>query len=337
MLGRRGLDGALDFHQLLVGCLQLDLLIRYCRADVAGNVQVVAFLGDALHGDALGVAVLFRPVAVGVDDLVDVRLRESVLAFAFLEVLGGVDEEHVVRLLALLEHQDADRDACGVEEIRGQADDGVDVAVFEQLGADALLRTATKEHAVGQDDGHHAFFFQEVKAVQEEGEIGGGLWREAVIFEPHVVAHRIRRVPAVAERRICDDGVEVGLLGGVQLLQHFPIVEQRVAVEDLELRVLHPMQQHVHAGEVVGGDVLFLPEDFANAVWPHLLPHVEQQRAGAAGKIEHLVQLRLLASLRLLTGQLVEIAGCPTVNLQKLSRQRFGHFHWHSITDLCSD
>ena len=34
---------------------------------------------------------------------------------------------------------------------------------------------------------------------------------------------------------------------------------------DLELGVLHPVQQHVHAGEVVGGDVLFLPVDLADA------------------------------------------------------------------------
>ena len=37
---------------------------------------------------------------------------EDVLAFAFYEVFGGVDEEDVVGLLALLEDEDADRNAC---------------------------------------------------------------------------------------------------------------------------------------------------------------------------------------------------------------------------------
>jgi len=55
------------------------------------------------------------------------------------------------------------------------------------------------------------------------------------------------------------------------------------------------MQKHVHAGEVVGRVVLFLPEDFANAIRTHLLPHVEQQGAGTAGKIENLVQSRFFA------------------------------------------
>jgi hypothetical protein len=35
---------------------------------------------------------------------------------------------------------------------------------------------------VGQDDGHHAFVFQEVEAVQQEGKIGGGFGGEAVVF-----------------------------------------------------------------------------------------------------------------------------------------------------------
>jgi hypothetical protein len=118
-------------------------------------------------------------------------LAQLVLALAFHEVLGGVDEEHVVGLLALLEHEDADRDAGGVEEVRGQADDGVDVAVLEQLGADAFLGTAPEEHAVRQDDGHHAFVLEVVEAVQQEGEVGGGLGREAVALEAHVVGQRV--------------------------------------------------------------------------------------------------------------------------------------------------
>jgi len=34
-------------------------------------------------------------------------------------------------------------------------------------------------------------------------------------------------------------------------------------VVDLELRVLHPVQQHIHSREVVGGDVLLLSVDLA--------------------------------------------------------------------------
>ena len=135
-----------------------------------------------IHLHPAGVAGRFRAVLVGVDDLGDVLFRQLVLAFALHKMLGGVDEEHIVGLLAFLEDEDAHRDAGGVEEVGGQADDGVDVAVIEQLAADAFLGTAAEEHAMRQDDGHHAFVFQEVEAVEEEGEVGGGLGGEAVAF-----------------------------------------------------------------------------------------------------------------------------------------------------------
>jgi hypothetical protein len=43
---------------------------------------------------------------------------------------------------------------------------------------------------VGQDDGHHPFVFQEVEAVQQKGEVSGGLGREAVVLKAYVVALR---------------------------------------------------------------------------------------------------------------------------------------------------
>jgi hypothetical protein len=67
--------------------------------------------------------------------------------------------------LHFFEHENADGDAGGVEQVRREADHSVDVAVFEPLGANLFFCTAVKEHAVRQDDGHHAFVFQEVKAV----------------------------------------------------------------------------------------------------------------------------------------------------------------------------
>ncbi len=94
---------------------------------------------------------------------------------------------------------------------------------------------------------HHAFVFQKVEAVEEEGEVGGGLGGEAVAFKSHVVGQRVGGFPAVTEGRVGDDGVEAGFLRRVRLPHHVPLVEQGVAVEDVELRVLHPVQQHVHA------------------------------------------------------------------------------------------
>ena len=68
--------------------------------------------------------------------------RKLVLAFALHEVLGGVDEEHVVGLVAFFEHEDADPDAGGVEAVGGQADDRVDVASASMFVENSLSPSA---------------------------------------------------------------------------------------------------------------------------------------------------------------------------------------------------
>lgn len=59
-------------------------------------------------------------------------------------------------------------DAGGEEQVGGQADHRVDMAIFQQLGADAFFCATTEQHAVGQDDGHHAVLLQVVESVQQK-------------------------------------------------------------------------------------------------------------------------------------------------------------------------
>ena len=59
MFSRCLLDFILDFYQLGMSRRQVDLRLPLGGADVAGDVQVVAFLGDSLHRDALGITLLF--------------------------------------------------------------------------------------------------------------------------------------------------------------------------------------------------------------------------------------------------------------------------------------
>lgn len=47
-----------------------------------------------------------------------------------------------------------------------------------------------------------------MKAVEEEGEVGGGFWGDAVVLEPHVFAGLIRRLPSIAMVLIDDHGIE---------------------------------------------------------------------------------------------------------------------------------
>jgi hypothetical protein len=67
-----------------------------------------------------------------------------------------VDEKHVIWLLALLQYQNTNRNASGIKQISRQANHGIDMAIFQQLGAEALLCTAPEKHAMRQDDRHRA-------------------------------------------------------------------------------------------------------------------------------------------------------------------------------------
>ena len=53
------------------------------------------------------------------------------------------------------------------------------------------------------------------------------------------------------------------------------------------------MQQYAHASEVVGGDVLFLAVNLVDAMRPHALAHIEQQRVRPTGEIHHAFQALL--------------------------------------------
>ena len=202
-------------------------------------------------------------------------------------MLGGIDEEHVIRFFTFFEHKNAYGNARGIKKIGGQADNGVYVAVFKQFAADAFLRTATEQYAMRQDNGHSPFPLQVVEAVQQKGEVCGGFRSQPIIFETHIFAQRLSGIPAVAERGIGHHGIEIGLFRRIGFAQHVPVVGQSVAVEYLKFRVLHTMQQHVHARQVIGGDVLFLTVDFAYALRAHAPPYIEQKRTGTAGEIKH--------------------------------------------------
>ena len=300
MFRRGGLDFFLGGQEVGVDCGEVHFRLGFGGRDVAGDIQVILVVRDFLHGDAAREARLLASELVGLDYLVDMLVQKAVLALALFKVFRRVDEEHVVGLAAFFQHQDTDRDARGEEQVGRQADDGVDVAVLQELLADAGLHAAAEQDAVRQDDGHDAVLLQKMEAVEQEGEVRSGARREAVVLEAHVCGEVSRRVPAVAEGRVRHYGVEVRHLGRIGLAQHVPVIDQGVTVEDGEGPVAHAMQEHVHAGEVVGGDVFFLPVDHADAVRPHAPAHVEQERAGAAGEIQHVLQAVPLACGRVL-------------------------------------
>ena len=82
-----------------------------------------------------------------VKDLLLVLSVELVLVADVSELGGRINEQDLVVLLGLLQHDDAGRDRGAEEEVWRQLDNGVDVVVVDEVLADLLLRAAAVEHA----------------------------------------------------------------------------------------------------------------------------------------------------------------------------------------------
>jgi hypothetical protein len=231
---------------------------------------------------------LWRPE--GVQDSSAGASGQLVLVAAAHELGGGVDEQRGVVALGLLQHDDAGGNRGAEEEVGRQLDDGIDVVVVDQVLADLLLCAAAIEHAGKLDDRRRAVDRQPAQDVQGEGEVGLALGRQHARGREARIVDQQRvgvAIPFDRVRRIGDDGLE----GFVVPMRR---VGQRVAVGDVELLVVHVVQEHVDPAQVVGGEVDFLTEEaLAHLVVAQHLDEVEQQRAGAAGRVVDLVDLGL--------------------------------------------
>jgi hypothetical protein len=56
-----------------------------------------------------------------------------------------------------------------------------------------------------------------------------------VVLEANIVAHVVFRLPAVAERWVGDNSVELRHLRRIVLAEKIPVIEQRVAAVNFEL------------------------------------------------------------------------------------------------------
>ncbi len=180
----------------------------------------------------------------------------------------------------LVDDDDAGGDAGAVEEVGGQADDALDVALAHQGAADVGLGVAAEQHAVRQDAGALAGALERADDVQQVGVVAllGGRRAEGLEALVGVVERIEAGAPAlVGKGRIGDDVVE-----GLERVAVLELgIGQRVALHDQRGGVV--VQDHVHAGEAAGGGVLLLPVERDGGAG--LVADLQQQRAGAAGGV----------------------------------------------------
>ena len=116
---------------------------------------------------------------------------------SFDEALGGVDHEDALAGggVLLVEHDDAGRNAGAVKEIRGQADDALEVAGADELLADHGLGIAAEEHAMRQNAGAFAGALHRADDVQQVGVV-------ALLSGRHAPGEALEAVVATAVRPV---------------------------------------------------------------------------------------------------------------------------------------
>lgn len=239
----------------------------------------------------MGVFVHVLAGGVGVDDFVDVGIGEAVLVLDLFELFAGIDKEDVFGGAVALEDEDGGGDAGAVEQVGGQADNGVQgVFIHDQGLADFGFGGPSEEDAVGEDDGHGAALAQVIEAVEDEGEVGlgrGGQLPE--VLKPRVLQLGFGIIPLGGVGGIGHHGVKApGTVNALGIGAVGPVPLQGIRIVQGHVVEGHAVHHQVHAGEVVGGGVELLTVIFDGAramAAGELAAHGEQQGAGAHGGV----------------------------------------------------
>ena len=217
---------------------QVNLSFFLCQAYITGDIEIIIVVSDLFEADAAAEAFLLQTVSIGIDDFLDMFIRKRVLFLVLVILLCGIDKEDVIAFAAFLQHYDADRDTCGIEKVGWQPNDAVDIVVMDELLTYAGFGTTAKQHAMRQNNGHRAVVTQIMEPMQKEGEICGTLRRHTLVLEAWVVGGLVIGFPFQTKGWIGHNSIEGYRLHRVALIQQRPFVGERVAVENLKLRVM---------------------------------------------------------------------------------------------------
>ena len=257
------------------------------------DVEVVAVVDDVLSRDAPGVFVflaLFEAAVFGAPPLLNrVELFERdrlglVVALDALRVGVFVVPDVLGRRVGPGEEQEVGSDGgVGGEDAVGQADDGVEVELFEELFLDAGLNALAEERAIREDQPGPAAGLEEAHEQDQEevgglagSELGGEVGLDAILFH-------------AAEGRVGDDAVDAVL--GAPVLER---AGKRVVVLDGAGHV-DAVQQKIRHAEDVGQVLLFNPaEAFLKgllvlgglALLAEVVDGAGEEAPGAAGGVE---------------------------------------------------
>ena len=224
------------------------------------------------------------------DDFFNILLGQLIVVRDFDKLVGGVDEEHVIGCLGVLQHHDAGGNGRPEKEVCRQLDDAIDLVVVNEIFSYLLFRAAAVHDTGEADDRRRAVACQPRERVHDEGKICLGFGRKdtrrriaRVVDEERVVAP----LPRDGIGRIGDDDFK-GLvipMGGLG---------ERIAMRDVKFVGSDVVQEHIDTAEIIRRDVDLLPEkSLTNMVLAQDLGGFQKQGTRTAGGVVNLVDFRL--------------------------------------------
>ena len=199
-----------------------------------------------------------------------------------LDACAIVVEPHVFCGLALLEEEHVGLDALGIEDACGQAENGVQIEVLQQLLADGFTSIALKQHVVWQ---HHSsttrIFQQHHDMLQEVELVVLGLDKE--VWTIYLYA----TLWTSAKRWVGKDDIDQYL----RLLLQRVFTEYRTALGAYAVQIeVHRCQRHYKCCVVVAMQRLLAQEialGFVLRLVLHIVVGCQQEAASATSRVAH--------------------------------------------------
>ena len=290
--GAQGGDASYDFGEAVLELVDVDLLSGVARFHVGADGEIVVGSHDVFKGGEVRHVLFLHLLGKEGENLVEMSIGEDIVVGRLLVEVGrgGIDELHAGVALVLGEHEDVGGNGRAIEQSAREGDDGLHIVLFDEVLTDFLFRTTAIEDAREADNGCATLGREIVEGVEHKGKVGivfgsehASRCKAVVIDEGGIVfAHPLHGIG-----RVGDDGIEGAIAAKLW-------AEEGVAKGDVKLVVVDGVEKHVHARQVVGGVIDFLPEkSFFDEMIVKLLLGLEQERTAAASGVVDFVDALL--------------------------------------------
>ena len=200
--------------------MNVDRLFFLESINVTRNIEIVVVFCHLLQCGKMAVLFYFLALTISIYNFLDVLRTEFVLGLYLFKLLACINEQDVVILFtAFLKHQNTSRNACAIEDVGRESDDGIHIVLLlNEKTTDYALGITTEQHTMRSNTSHCATLIKVVNHVENKGVVGCLAWCQAsCLAETVVVVELVGCTPFGRERWICDDSVKLSVAKSISL------------------------------------------------------------------------------------------------------------------------